>query len=73
MAWIWAIFGPNESSRRDLFFENFSNERNERKDFKKFENFSKNFGKIFANHVRIEIISTRSNEKRSNYSEEAFS
>ena len=35
MARIWMIFGPNESSRRDLFFENFSNERNESKLFQK--------------------------------------
>ena len=31
MARILMIFGPNESSRRDLFDETFSNERNERK------------------------------------------
>ena len=27
MAPIWTIFGPNQSQRRDLFFEKFSNER----------------------------------------------
>ena len=37
------IFGPNETSQRNLFFEKCSKERNERKDFEKFENFSKNF------------------------------
>ena len=48
MARILTIFGPNESSRRDLFFEKFSNGRNERKYFKKFlEKFSKKFWKIF--------------------------
>ena len=47
MARILTIFGPNESSRRDLCFENFSNERNERKDFKKIlEKFSKKIRKI---------------------------
>ena len=48
MARILTIFGPNESSRRDLFFEKFSKGQNEQKYFKKFsENFSKNFEKIF--------------------------
>ena len=43
MARILTIFGPNESSRRDLFFEKFSKGQNEQKYFKKFsENFSKN-------------------------------
>ena len=42
MARILTIFGPNESSRRDLFFEIFSNGRNKRKYFKKIlESFSK--------------------------------
>ena len=46
------IFGPNESSRRDLFLENFSNERNERS-FRKIRKFFKKkfkniFGKILA-------------------------
>ena len=40
---ISTIIGPNESSRRDPFLENFSKERNEQKDFEKFENFSKYF------------------------------
>ena len=35
MARISTIFGPNESSCRNLFFEKVSNERNERNDFKK--------------------------------------
>ena len=43
------IFGPNESSRRDLFLEKFSNERNVRKVFEKIENFSKKFSKNFSN------------------------
>ena len=47
MARILTIFGLNESSRRDLFFEKFSKGQNEQKYFKKFsENFSKNFKKI---------------------------
>ena len=50
-------FGPNESSRRDLFLEKFSKERNEQKVFEKFENFSnsfsKNFSKIFLKNFRI--------------------
>ena len=42
------IFGPNESSRRDLFLEKFSKERNEQKVFEKFKNFSNFFfEKIF--------------------------
>ena len=36
--------------------EKISKERNERKDFEKFENISKNFGKIFTDHVRIVIF-----------------
>ena len=39
------IFGPNESSRRNLFFENFSNGRNERKYFNSEKNFRKKFEK----------------------------
>ena len=45
------IFGPNESSRRDLFLEKFSNERNVRKVFEKFEKFSKKFSKNFSKKV----------------------
>ena len=36
MARILTIFGPNESSRRDLFDKKNSNERNEQKYFKIF-------------------------------------
>ena len=50
---ISTIFGPNESSRRNLFFEKFSKERIERKDFEKFKNFSKNSEK----NARIMYIS----------------
>ena len=46
MALIWAIFGPNESSRRDLFDEKFSNKRNERKVPEKFKKLSKKNRKI---------------------------
>ena len=42
------IFGPNESSRRDLFLEKFSKERNKQKVFKKFEKNSKKFSKNFS-------------------------
>ena len=46
MARILTIFGPNESSRRDLFFEKFSKGQNEQKYFKKFsEKILKNFEK----------------------------
>ena len=56
MARILTIFGPNESSRRDLFFENFSKGQNEQKYFKKFsEKFSKNFEKIFNYQFNKEV------------------
>ena len=60
---ISTIFGPNESSRRDLFLEKKSKERNERKDFEKFKNFSKKLGICFTDHVRIVIFSTPSRPK----------
>ena len=44
MARISTIFGPNESSRCDLFLEKKSKERNKRKVFGKFEKFSKILG-----------------------------
>ena len=39
------IFGPNESSRRDLFLEKFSKSRNNRKVFEKVRQILKNFSK----------------------------
>ena len=48
------IFGPNESSRRDLFLEKLSKERNVRKVFKKIEKKSKIFEK------KIEFFFTKS-------------
>ena len=47
MARILTIFGPIESSWRNLFLEFFSKERNEQKVFEKFEKFSKSSKKIF--------------------------
>ena len=48
MARNLTIFGPNESPRRDLFFEKFSKGQNEQKYFKKCsENFSKKYLIIF--------------------------
>ena len=42
------IFGPNESSRRDLFLEKFSKSRNNRKVFEKLRKiFEKKFEKFF--------------------------
>ena len=42
------IFGPNESSRRDLFLEKFSKSRNNRKVFEKLRKiFEKIFDKFF--------------------------
>ena len=43
------IFGPNESSRRDLFLEKFSKERNKQKVFEKFKKQIENcFKKFFV-------------------------
>ena len=45
------IFGPNESSRHNLFLEKCSKERNERKVFKKFENF-----RIFSKKISYDFL-----------------
>ena len=63
---ISTIFGPNESSRRDLFLEKFSKERNKRTKFEKFEFVFKKFGKFFIKHVRI-VFSTPSRRPRRSF------
>ena len=45
------IFGPNESSRRDLFLEKFSKERNNRKVFEKLRKKFDFFLNFFSNDV----------------------
>ena len=67
MARNWTIFGPNESSRRDLFLEKFSKERNTRKVFEKFENFSKKLStKIFVQFSVARISETSLGTRRMN-------
>ena len=69
------IFGPNESSRRDLFLEKFSKERNNRKVFeklrkifeKKFENFFERcnlMGDVILSNTSLLIIITLGELKR---------
>ena len=41
------IFGPNESSRRDLFFEKFSKGQNKQKYFKSSQKIFRKFSKTY--------------------------